>query len=278
MTAPTAPQDGAPRAGFVPTRPRLAYSRAGTGAPIVFLHGVGGSRDNWRAQLAHFSSRWQAVAWDARGYGDSDDYDGPCRFEDFSDDLAALLDHLGADRAHLVGLSMGGRILMDFADRHPSRVRSLTLAASFPSFGTTLTPAQQDDFMRRRRIPLESGVPLSEMAPSLLATLLGPNASQAAHDEALRSITKLHVPSYLKVLEATLRFDRTEALRRVTAPVLLLFGELDTLVTPRAGADVHAMVPHARMAVLPGVGHLLNLEAPEAFNAQLEAFLRSLEN
>ncbi len=257
--------------------PRIAYTRSGQGIPLLFLHGIGGCRHNWSQQLRHFGSRYQAVAWDARGYGDSDDYEGPCNFEDFSNDLLQLLDHLGAPNAHFVGLSMGGRILMDFVDRYPSRVRSMVIAASFPSFGQTLSQTQQQDFLRKRREPLLSGAGMSAMAGALLDSLLSPTSPPQAREEAEHSIARLRPTSYLKVLEATLSFDRTQALARSRKPTLLLYGECDTLVTPQAGQKVMALMPHAQAAVVPNVGHLLNLEAPDIFNSLVEQFLHSVD-
>ena len=270
----TPPED---HLSWVPSLPRIAYTHCGEGTPLIFLHGIGGSRHNWRQQLAHFAPHYQTVAWDARGYGDSDDYEGPCRFEDFSADLLRLLTHLGAKQAHLVGLSMGGRILMDFVDRYPKFVRSMVIAASFPSFGQSLTAEQQQDFMRKRREPLQSGAQMTDLAPALLASLLGPNATAPAREEALRSVAQLRPASYLKVLEATLQFDRTAELARSRRPTLLLYGECDTLVTAAAGRDVQTLVPHAQTHVIPGVGHLLNLEAPTAFNEAVERFLRQVD-
>ena len=97
---------------------------------MLFLHGIGGNRHNWDRQVAAFSTRYRAAAWDARGYGDSDDYAGPLDFADFWRDLERVLDQLSEKRAHLVGLSMGGRIARDFALQRPHRVASLTLAKS----------------------------------------------------------------------------------------------------------------------------------------------------
>src|SRR5207247_8478398 len=94
--------------------PRLAVDRTGDGPLVVFLHGIDGNRTNWRDQLGVFAAHFTAAALDARGYGASDDYAGPLAFDDFAGDLRRVLDHYGARRAHLVGLSMGGRIAMRF--------------------------------------------------------------------------------------------------------------------------------------------------------------------
>lgn len=131
--------------------------------------------------------------------------------------------------------------------------------------------------MRQRRAPLEAGVSLVDMASTLVDSLLGPHATTNIRNEALYSLTRLRKASYLKVLEATLTFDRTEALKRNRTPTLLIFGEKDTLVKPEAGLAVKALMPHAHMEVIAGVGHLLNLEAPAEFNRLVEAFIESNE-
>ena len=98
--------------------PHIAVDHMGTGDLVVFLHGIGGNKRNWVDNLPAFAAHWHAVAWDARGYGESDDYEGPLTFTDFSHDVARVLDHFGAKKAHIVGLSMGGRIAQDFAALH----------------------------------------------------------------------------------------------------------------------------------------------------------------
>ncbi len=98
----------------------IAYDIEGGGPVVVFLHGIGGNRTNWGKQLEAFSRQFCAVAWDARGYGASADPPTTLRFSDYADDLQRLLDHLKAETAHLVGLSMGGMIVQDFYARYPA--------------------------------------------------------------------------------------------------------------------------------------------------------------
>lgn len=265
-------RDHAPRLGFVPGRPRVAYEEAGAGETVVFLHGIGGNRTNWRAQLAFFGRSCRAVAWDARGYGDSDDYDGPFEFAEVSDDLRRLLDHLTVERAHLVGLSMGGRILMDFAVRHPERISSLTIAAAFPSFGRALSPAQREEFVRLRLAPVAEGRQFSEMAPALAEALLGPYASPEAREALRASIESLRAQSYSKAVTAAVGFDRTASLGSIRAPVQLLCGEHDRLVPPAMMRKVQAAIPGAECSILAG-GHLLNLECPGEFNRLVASFI-----
>jgi 3-oxoadipate enol-lactonase len=196
--------------------PRLALSVAGHGPLVVLLHGIGGHRQHWDDQLPAFGEHFTAAAWDARGYGDSDDYDGPLAFADFSADLARVLDGFGAERAHLVGLSLGGRIARDFALRHPRRVATLVLANTTAGFDT-LTPEQVEAFIRSRRVPLESGRTLRELAPELAQNLMSPAAVPGAYPRLLASMAALRKDSYLKTIEASTREDRgarIEAIRR----------------------------------------------------------------
>jgi 3-oxoadipate enol-lactonase len=112
---------------IVPGTPQIAIEHVGAGPLAIFLHGIGGNRSNWRDQLGAFAREFHVAAWDARGYGDSDDYEGSLDFGDFADDLLRVLDHFGATRAHLVGLSMGGMIALDFVTRYGDRVATMTL-------------------------------------------------------------------------------------------------------------------------------------------------------
>src|SRR5262245_20761873 len=105
--------------------PRIALTVHGNGPLVLFLHGIGGHRQHWREQIPIFATRFQAAAWVARGYGDSDDYTGPLKFNDVTADVLRVLDHLKQQKAHLVGLSMGGRIARNFALRYPDRVGRL---------------------------------------------------------------------------------------------------------------------------------------------------------
>ena len=258
----------------VPGAPGIAFDTAGEGPVVVFLHGIGGHRTNWRDQLPAFAARgFRAVAWDARGYGLSDDYEGPLDFADFSHDLARLLDHLEVERAHLVGLSMGGRILQDFYPRYPDRVATLVLCATFPGFDASLTPEKRAEFIRIRKEPLVSGKEPKDIAPVVAKTLIGPRATDAHFQRLVESMTMLHKESYIKAIEASTLYDRSASLPDIAAPTLLVFGGADSLVVPAVGERMAAEIPNARLIVIPEAGHLVNIEFPDVFNERVLAFL-----
>src|SRR2546428_4670705 len=145
----------------IPPSPHLAMEHAGAGPLVVFLHGIGGDRATWRHQLPALAASYHVVAWDARGYGESDDYEGPLDFADFGRDLLRVLDYFDARAAHVAGLSMGGLIAQDFYRRHPERVLSLVLADTRNGFQRT----NNDEFLRQREAPLLAGRTPRDIAP-----------------------------------------------------------------------------------------------------------------
>ncbi len=264
---------------FIPASgaaPRLACDVLGAGALVVFLHGIGGNRSNWSGQLEALGGRCRAVSWDARGYGESDDYEGPLDFGDFAADLLRLVDHFGAGRAHLVGLSMGGRIALDFCERHPERVASLVLCDTFPGFDASFSSEARDEFIRNRREPLLRGVSPREMAPEVAKTLVSPSTGPEVTQQLVDSMARLHVDSYIKAIEATTRYERVADLRAIAVPTQVIVGADDRLTPPAISEQMAAALPDARLAVLEHAGHLSNLERPDVFDAVLIGFLEEV--
>jgi 3-oxoadipate enol-lactonase len=266
------------RTDYLPGKPRIAFDHAGEGPLLVFLHGIGGNRTNWHDQLPFFAKDFHAVSWDARGYGLSDDYDGPLDFGDFAADLARLLDHLRAERAHLCGLSMGGRILQDFYPRHAQRVATLVLCDTFPGFDSSFTPEKRAEFIRLRKEPLEQGKEPKDIAPVVARTLIGPKSPPAAFDRLVASMTALHKQSYIKTIEATANYDRTADLPRIAVPTLLVFGSDDTLTPPSIGQSMAAQIKGSELVIIADAGHLPNIEAPDKFNTVVHEFLMRHRN
>jgi 3-oxoadipate enol-lactonase len=251
----------------VPGTPRIALALAGRGPLVLFLHGIGGNRNHWQHQLAFFSRQgFKAAAWDARGYGDSDDYQGALRFDDFSSDLARVLDHLGEAAAHLVGLSMGGRIARNFALQHPSRVSSLTLANTSPGFDA-LSAEEVLRFVDERK----------HRTPESTARLLGSRARTGAHEALLASFHALRNDSYLKTLEASVAQDREAPLEKLAVPTLVITGDEDRVYPLELTQRMARRIPGAKLVVLEACGHLSNLEQPERFNEVLLGFLKDQE-
>jgi len=234
---------------------------------LLFLHGIRGSRRNWTRQLEFFSRHFNAAAWDARGYGDSDDYDGPLQFDEhFSADVLRIADHFGAKKMHLVGLSMGGRIARNFALRHPERLHSLVLAGTSPGFNA-LSGDEVKRFVAERR----------NATPESVRRLLGSRAVPDAYERLMDSVKRVHQESFLKTLEASVAQDRAAPIEQIRAPTLVVTGDEDTLYAPSISREMARRIPGAELVVMKGVGHLSNLEQPDEFNQAVLQFLKKQE-
>lgn len=256
--------------------PHLAADVAGSGSLLIFLHGVGGGRRNWARQVATFGQNFTAVAIDLRGYGDSEDYDASLAFTDFADDVVRVIDHFGQCAAHICGLSMGGRIALDLVARYPQRVLSLTLADTSAGSKETQDPARIEAFLAARRKPLLEGQTPAQLAPVLVETLVGPNATAEQRTELTASLAALHTDSYLKTLEAVTRFTGFPDFADIAVPVQVITGSEDRVAPPHIARAMAAAIPSARFAEIAGAGHISNVEAPEAFDAILGDFLREV--
>ena len=259
--------------GQTADEPDIALSVVGTGECLVFLHGLGSTRESWSDQIEFFSNRYCAIAWDARGYGDSGDVAGERNFAvDFASDLARILDRLGVQRAHLVGLSMGGIIAQCFYHQHPDRVATLTLADTFESF-PTLGEAAVAGFLKARLQPLIEGATPADLAPGAVNALLAPGANPHARARLLHTLSTLRSDPYQRTLLAMAHQHALGPLSAIGVPTLVLTGELDRLAPVAIAQAIAAGIAGSQLSILPGIGHLTNLEDPAAFNATLAQFL-----
>lgn len=265
----------APRLERVEPAPRLALEVAGRGPLVLCLHGIGGNRSAWADQLGPLSAEFTVAAWDARGYGDSDDYDGDLEFADFSRDLLRVLAHFGAPSAHLVGQSMGGRIALDFYARHPDRVATLTLVDTSAGSARVASAAEVEKFLKIRKQPLLEGRTLRDIAPSVAETLVGPGTSIAVRERVIQSLAALHRGSYLKTLDTVTRYTAFPAFESIAVPTLVVVGEHDRIATPDYARDMAARIPGARFVEIEGASHVSNMDRPEHFNRVLLEFLRA---
>jgi len=262
--------------------PRLVVEHAGAGPLVVFLHGIGGNRRNFQRQLeAVAAAGFHAAAWDARGYGQSEDYEGDLNFAEFSRDLIRVLDHFSAEAAHVVGVSMGGLIAQDFYRQQPRRVRSLVLAGTRNGYART----NAAEFLKRREAPLLAGLAPRDIAADLATTLASRSAPEAVLAQLRESIAALHKESYLKTLRTTTRIGELPGysgrscyvdLKTVAVPTLVVCGSEDGVTPPELSRVLATGIPGAKLHLIESAGHLCNIEQPEAFNAVLLQFLQSV--
>jgi 3-oxoadipate enol-lactonase len=256
----------------VPGTPQIAVDHCGEGPLLVFLHGIGGNRTNWHDQLPVFGRHFHAVSWDARGYGESEDYAGALDFGDFANDLERVMQFFAARRGHLVGLSMGGLIALDFCSRYADRVATLTLCDSLAGF-RHLDEDQRREFVRLRQQPLLEGKEPKDIAPAIARTLIGKSARAGAFDRLVASMAALHKDSYLKTIVATVSYQREPELEKIAVPTHVVVGDEDRLTPLEMSRDIARRIPNAHLTVIRGAGHLSNIEQPETFNREVLAFV-----
>jgi len=246
----------------------------GTGDVILFLHGVGGGAYSWMPQINSFSMKYTAAAWDMPGYGKSA-LSGGMTFPDLADGLLALLDDNEWEQVHLVGHSMGGMVAQEFAVDHQDRLKSLTLSATSPAFGRPDGDFQKK-FVEARLAPLADGATMADLATELVETMMSadadPNGRQLAHD----CMANVPAETYRAAVECIVTFEQRENLPKIAVPTMVLAGETDTNAPAPMMEKMAAKIPQSTYVCLPELGHLANLEDPQAFDAALSAFLDTL--
>lgn len=255
-----------------------AWREAGEGPVVLLLHGLGGSRTAWSPQLAGLARRWRVVAWDMPGYGASAPAgrpDGPLTFAMLADAVASVLEALEADRAHLVGLSMGGMVAQHVALAHPDRVRSLSLLSTSPAFGLDGTRA--DEWRAGRLAPLDAGWEPGEFAADVIRAISGPAITSDALGDQVSAMARISAPALRRSIDCLVTHDTRDRLAEIDAPTLVLTGELDRETPPRYGRALAEGVPGGRFVQIDGAGHLIHVEAAEAVNALVIEHLSSVE-
>jgi 3-oxoadipate enol-lactonase len=255
--------------------PTPACAERGRGArTLVFLHGIGADHRAFEAQLESFGSRARAIAWDMPGYGESRPLD--CMtFPALADALTALLDARGVDRAVLIGHSMGGMVAQEFVARHADRVAALVLFATSPAFGGA-DGEWQRRFLADRLRPLDEGKAPADIAPALVRGMVGDDPDPRGVARAVTCMSAVPAATYRAALHCLVTFDRRASLGAIRCPTLALVGERDRVASPAVAERMAREIAGATYRVLPGVGHLANLERPALFDAALVSFLESL--
>lgn len=251
---------------------RISYRERGSGPALVFVHGMGGGSGAWETQYQRFSDRYRVIGWDAPGYGGSDDFEAETPgVADYVGTLAAFLDALGVDAAHLVGHSFGGIMVTAFAKVHPHRVLSLTLAQAVTGSGTAEPGASAAEI--RERTELLARIGADGFARHHAPRSLSPSAAPDIIARAVEITAWMRPPGYLRqfrALKAADIFDWTEP---PAVPAMIVRGGDDRTASAAMVERIAAAMPGMRQETIAGIGHMIYLEHPERFNRLLESLL-----
>ena len=263
---------------------RLYFEETGSGIPLIFVHEFAGDHRSWEAQMRHFGRRYRAIAYAARGYSPSDVPENVASYSQAraTDDIAAVLDHLGIDKAHIVGLSMGGFATLHFGFRHAARALSLCVAGC----GYGAEPGEREKF--RAEVDVVAAAIESQGMEAFAARYAyGPTRVQfenrdprgfaefaqmlAEHSAMGSRNTQLGCQK-----ERPSLYGLTAQMDALAVPTLIMTGDEDwPCLQPALLMKRH--IRSAALAVMPNCGHAINLEDPMEFNRLLGDFLASVD-
>jgi pimeloyl-ACP methyl ester carboxylesterase len=256
---------------------KIAYQESGRGFPLVLLHGGGEDSRTWRWQIDGLGDEFTVLAWDAPGCGRSSDVPESWRMPDYADALARWLEAVGVSRAHILGLSWGSSLALEFYRRSPEVPASLILAGAYAGWAGSLPPeevaARLESVLAAVGLPreqLRAGWPgfLSSAAPRQLVDELAEIWADNAGG--------IHPGGFRAMAHSMAEADLRGALPGIKVPALLVYGALDRRAPPEVAYGLYTRIPSTRLVFIPGVGHLVNAEAPNEFNALVRQFIQAV--
>lgn len=253
---------------------RVCYRWTGTGPAVVVLHGFTHDSRVWRPQLDELADQFTVIAWDAPGAGQSDDPPESFEIGDWADCLARLLAGIDIGFAHVVGLSWGGLLAQELYRRYPTRVRSLVLADTYAGWAGSL-PAPIPE-QRLEGCLRDSLLSPGEFVPRYLPGMFSESAEDQVREELGRIMADFHPVGFRLMATALARADTRDLLPTIRVPTLLLWGDADARSPMAVAQQFRNGIPGSRLAVIPGAGHISNLEASARFNTEVRDFCLSV--
>jgi pimeloyl-ACP methyl ester carboxylesterase len=253
---------------------QIAYTRAGSGPPLVMVHGAPADSRTWQWMLPDLARDHTVIAWDAPGFGHSSDIDDTWRAAEFADALAAFVVALDLERPHLVGHSFGTMVALALFQRHPAVPASLVLIGGYAGWAGSLPP---EEVARR----LEMFLGMADLGdafdpksyPGLFTDLI-----PAGRDLVLATMMRENIrPSTVRAVGYIgAETDLRPVLLTVDVPTLVLHGEADARSPLTIAETLHAAISTSQLVVLPKLGHACVVEDPEACATEIRRFVKKV--
>ena len=248
----------------------IAFRMEGEGPPLVLLHGAVSDSRLWGPQVEALADTFTVIAWDAPGAGRSPVPPSPFGMDDWAGALEGLLAALGVGPAHVAGLSWGSTVALALYARRPEAVASLVLAGAYAGWKGSLP---EPECAARLAAGLASAdLPPAELAAAWLPSLVAADA-RPEPVAVLRAMAEDSHPEAMRLLARSMaETDLGGLLPQIEVPVLLMWGEQDTRSPLHVAEAMRASIPGAELVVVPGSGHVVNLERPDEFTAAVRRF------
>jgi len=267
---------------------KLYYTVAGSGRPLVLLHGAWATSEWWRWQIPALSRHYRTYALDVRGHGQSTPLEKAHSVEGFSKDLEAFLKKLSIERPALVGWSLGGIISMHYCLNHPSHIKALVLIATQGHKNPRLKRQMIAyyiqallqflmDFSQPRKYDRNAQKfpsQTNEWLKRQVSGILSSDTTREVRDWIIADITVNPRKSFFEVIRSVWNWEAGEKLKQISVPTLILVGDKDSLTPPRISHRLHMAIPNSNLVIVKDASHYLVLEYPERINSEILMFLR----
>jgi pimeloyl-ACP methyl ester carboxylesterase len=249
----------------------IAYERRGAGPPIVFVHGAAEDARIWRSQLTALADEFTVVAWDEPGAGRSSALTPGSRLADYANCLATLIESLEVGPAHVAGISWGGTLVQELYHRRPELVQTLILIDTYAGWKGSLPEEEVERRVSGAREMLARAP--GEFDPTLPGLFAGEPPAEFARllEEIAADVRPESLENVLSIMSKT---DLSSLLPAIAVPTLLIWGDLDARSPLEVAREFERSIPDSSLVVIPGCGHMSNLERPEQVNEAIRAFCR----
>jgi 3-oxoadipate enol-lactonase len=253
---------------------KLNYASDGQGPPLLFIHGLGGSLEDWQPQVAHFTKEYRVIALDLRGHGRSDKPAGGYSMQLFASDIAALIKSLRLGPVHVVGISLGGGIAFQLAIDSPEWVRSLTIVNSGPEM---ILRTFKEKFAIWLRFAIIRTRGLQKLGEIVGGKLFPDPADADKLQGFLDRYARNEPDAYRGALRSFINWSVSAQIGTITCPTLIMAAEHD--YTPVSLKEAYVKkIPKGKLVVIPGAHHAAPMEDPAVFNKLLAEFLTTLSS
>jgi pimeloyl-ACP methyl ester carboxylesterase len=250
----------------------IAYTRVGNGPPVVFVHGAAEDSRVWQPQLAALADEFTVVAWDEPGAGRSSDLPAGFRLVVYANCLAALIERLDLGSTHVAGRSWGSTLVLELYRHHPELVATLALAGGYAGWKGSLPEEELSARVEGVRQMLGASAEKFDPTPPGLFADGPPAEFVPLLEEIARDVRPESLRTQLYVMAEA---DQRDLLPRITVPTLLIWGELDARSSLGIADHFERTIPDTTLVVIPGAGHVCQLERPEQFNKAVCEFCRT---
>ena len=256
----------------------IYYQVHGQGEPLILVTGLGADHSTWFRQLPAFRKHYRVITFDSRGIGKTDIPKQTWDLKTMAEDTLGLMDHLGVDKAHVLGLSLGGTIAQEMAINHPDRIKKLILASTHPGRGNPndIHPGLMKALgLREASDKLDiRQVDVTRSTKAIISLSFNKRLYRWLMPFLARGYVKsASAEGFLKQLEAISGHNTLDRLHLIKAPTLVITGTGDKIVSPHQSEVLASTIPNARLVMVEGGAHALNFEMSGRFNREVLAFL-----